>query len=183
MKKTIGKIINLLSKMWTALIVVLIIGIVLIRIVPLFFGYIPVVCESNSMAPSFYKGSLVYIDTNYDVNSMQKGDIIAFELLDGSKVTHRVYDITEDGIVTKGDANDNVDISPIRKSQIIGKNVYQVPFIGNFFRNQKLLVCVAIFLGAFKILLDKSSEWLLEEEDETNEENTKMGNNDSTCSN
>lgn len=181
MKKLIGNIINLLAKLWDALIIILIAGVVLIRIVPLFFGYIPVACESNSMAPTFYKGSLVYIDKNYDVNSIEKGDIIAFELSNGEQVTHRIHDITEDGIITKGDANDDVDISPISKSQIIGENVYQIPFIGNFFRNRMLLLYIGIFLAAMKILLDKVSGWLLENEEETNEEITEMDNTDTTC--
>lgn len=180
MKTFIGKIIDVLAKTWTAFIFLLVIGVALIRIVPLFFGYIPVVCESNSMAPAFYKGSLVYIDKNYDVNFIQKGDIIAFELSDGKKVTHRVYDFTEDGIVTKGDANDDVDISPVRKSQIMGENVYQIPFIGNFFRNQKLLICVAVFAASLKIFLDKLSGYLLADEVITDEENTKMEHTDST---
>ena len=90
MKKVVGKIIDVIAKIWDGVIILLIAAVVIIRIVPLFFGYNPVVCESNSMAPTFYKGSLVYIDKNYDVDSIKKGDIIAFELSNGEKVTHRV---------------------------------------------------------------------------------------------
>lgn len=180
MKKGIGKIIKFFSILWDKILCLFVAGLVLIRFVPMIFGYIPIVCESNSMAPSFYKGDLVYIDKNYDVDSIKKGDIIAFELSKEDKVTHRVYDITENGIITKGDANDVVDISPISKSQIIGENVYQIPFIGNFFGNYKLIISIAVFAAALKIFLDYMSNWLLDDEVGINEEKNKMDNTNST---
>lgn len=166
MKKVAGKIFENLARIWAALVVAGAIGLVLIRWAAVPFGYEPIWCMSNSMAPTFHEGSLCYIDTKYDVNTIEKGDIIAFMLSDGSQVTHRVHDITEEGIITKGDANEDVDISPISKEQIIGENVFQIEYVGNLFKefpNQLLFSMVIFALTVWKFL-DVLSDLLNDEE-------------------
>lgn len=155
MRKTVGSFLKVIDNIWDLILVLAIVGLLLLRFAPMLIGYVPVVCLSNSMAPAFHEGSLCYIDTNYDVNSIEVGDVIAFELSNGSRVTHRVHDITDSGIITKGDANDDADISPISREQIIGENVYQIEGIGEFFRSfpNKLLICTVIFALCFKVLL------------------------------
>lgn len=168
MKKIIGKIINVISSLWETILFICIIALLLLRFAPIPFGYMPVVCESNSMAPTFYKNSLCYVDKNYDVDSIREGDILAFQLSNGELVTHRAYEITDEGIVTKGDANEDVDISPITKEQIIGENVLQLEYIGALFQGKNgipsmLLIYSAVFAIALKFLLDIIANSLLEE--------------------
>ena len=166
--KTIGKIFNVIENAWDNIILIVAIGLLLIRFAPLVFGYTPVVCLSNSMAPTFYENSLCYIDTNYDVSTIKKGDIIAYALSNGSQVTHRVYDITEEGIITKGDANEDVDIAPVSESQVLGENVLQIPMIGTLFRGfpNKMLITLIGFAFGVKLFLSVGGKIFLEEEGE-----------------
>lgn len=157
MKKTVNKIMKILSRVWSVVVIIGIIGIFAMRWAGEPFGYKAIWCMSNSMAPTFHEGSLCYIDTNYDVDSVEEGDIIAFSLSDGSQVTHRVHSINEDGsIITKGDANDDVDISPIVKEQIIGENVLQIEYLGNLYKPfpNMLLISVVGFGLCVWILLE-----------------------------
>lgn len=168
MKKVVGKILDILTRIWGSLVVIGAIALLIVRWVPVPFGYEPIWCMSNSMVPTFHEGSLCYIDTNYDVDTVEKGDIIAFRLSNGSEVTHRVYDVTEDGIITKGDANEDVDISPISKEQIFGENVFQIEYIGNLFDESPnmLLISIAAFAIGGWLLLWILTELLNDEEAE-----------------
>lgn len=172
MRKVAGKMVRILARMWSALVAAGAIGLILIRWATVPFGYQPIWCMSNSMAPTFHEGSLCYIDTNYDVDAIKEGDIVAFALSDGSQVTHRVYDVTDEGIITKGDANEDVDISPISKEQIIGENVYQIEYVGNLFQGfpNMLLFNIVFFALVTWKLLDTLSDLMNNEaaEDEKN---------------
>lgn len=182
MKKIIGKIINMIASLWETILFICIIALLLLRFAPMPFSYMPVVCESDSMAPTFYQNSLCYVDKNYDVDSIREGDILAFQLSNGELVTHRAYKITDEGIVTKGDANEDVDISPITKEQIIGENVLQLEYIGALFQGKNgmpsmLLIYSAVFAIALKFLLDTIANSLLEESNnQKNNEKTEETN-------
>lgn len=182
MRKFLGNMVNFLACLWRNVLFVVVIALLLLKWGPVPFGYDVLVCKSNSMAPEFHVGSLVYIDKNYDTDSVEVGDIIAFTLNDGSKVTHRVNAITEEGIITKGDANEDVDISPISKEQIFGENVLQLEYIGNVYKDfpNMLVISVGGSAFAFLLLLDLLAKWLLGE-DEKDEEKEKVALVD-TCS-
>jgi signal peptidase len=117
------------------------------------------------MAPEFHEGALCYIDKNYDVNNINVGDIIAYKLSNGTLVTHRVHAITDAGIITKGDANNNVDFAPITKEQIVGENVLQIEQLGNLFKDfpNTLLISTIVFAASAMLMLDITSSILLEE--------------------
>ena len=61
------------------------------------------------------------------------GDVITF-LPEGDKIptTHRIIGYTEDGYVTKGDANNVKDTVPISKDRVLGKVVGHYPGLGKF---------------------------------------------------
>ena len=166
MRKKIGNAVKIIGKIWNVIVFTGAIILLALRFVPVLFGYEPIWCMSNSMAPAFHQGALCYVDTNYNTNAIETGDIIAYQMADGSLVTHRVYDITENGIITKGDANENVDFAPIVKEQIIGENVLQIEYIGNLFKGfpNILLISIIVFAVAVMMSLDILSSLLLEEE-------------------
>ena len=85
---------------------------------PNLFGYTFFEIVSGSMSPQIEKGDMIIVklDTDYKV-----GDIISFKDND-SIITHRIVQINDDNIVTKGDAN-NTEDNPITKNQVIGKTV------------------------------------------------------------
>ncbi|MHC5375422.1 signal peptidase I [Enterococcus sp. LJL120] len=130
-----------------------------------FFGYRFMTVLTNSMAPNpekpeltdgFTSGSVIIIQ-QVNPETLQDGDIITFYPVPGnteSYLTHRVVETMDnlDGeegffIQTQGDANTGADI-PISGSQVVGKVVLTIPFIGNFLNFVRdNLVVVAIFLA------------------------------------
>ena len=107
------------------------------------------IVTSGSMKPTIDVGSVVVIDTN---SIVQNNDIITFTMKD-SIITHRLVDISNDEYITKGDANETIDPSYIKKDDIIGKVILAIPFIGyilTYFRNHLILF---IFLIVSLVLI------------------------------
>lgn len=128
----VGKVI---SKICNILIIVFMIVAVLtagILIVPRFFGYQMYGVLSGSMEPYFHVGSVVFVDTKATTEDVQDGDPITFYLEDGNIVTHRIVEKDTDNrqFITKGDANESEDISPVPFERLIGKAAFSIPMIG-----------------------------------------------------
>jgi signal peptidase len=86
---------------------------------------------TGSMEPAIPVGSIVVIKpANSD--TLKIGDIICFKVETESPttVTHRIINITDQGFITKGDANEDPDQWIVKKENVIGKAVFTVPFIG-----------------------------------------------------
>jgi len=99
------------------LLIVLIIGFVLYNQM-IFFA----VVGSGSMEPAFKKGDLILMQ-NVNVE-VEDGDIIMFKTPSVlTPVTHRVIDVSDTGILTKGDARRSRDDWVIKDEQIQGKAV------------------------------------------------------------
>lgn len=80
------------------------------------------VIGSGSMAPTFEKSDLILMQ-NVDVE-VNVGDIIMFETPTVlNSVTHRVVGISENGIITKGDAKQRKDDWVVKNDQILAKAV------------------------------------------------------------
>ena len=123
-------------------------------------GLRPLSVMSGSMEPSIKTGSVALIETNLtDFNDIEKGDIITFDI-GGSLVTHRAVDITEDGIVTKGDANNAKDPWTVTDDNYYGKELFSVPYIGFLivFIRQHIIVTVLVIAAVLltaKILKER----------------------------
>lgn len=92
---------------------------------PMPFGYGAAVVLSGSMEPTFSKGDLIIVK---ETTELQQNDIVVFE--DGSSlIVHRIIDIGEETITTKGDAN-YADDGPISASVIVGKVLFWIPNAG-----------------------------------------------------
>ena len=78
------------------------------------------------------KGDIVIIK-DIDVNDVKKGDVIRYRM-DGYFVVHRVVMISEDKeglyFITKGDNNSDIDLYPVRPSQVDGIVKIDVPYVG-----------------------------------------------------
>ncbi len=120
------KILNKIINVTTTLIIV--IG--LIFLVLCAIGITPYVVLSGSMEPKVPTGSLCFINEHVKYENIKAGDVIAFKMDDGTLVTHRVIEITNEGIVTKGDANNNNDAVVTTASNYVGKNIGSIPFAG-----------------------------------------------------
>ena len=110
---------------------------------------------SNSMEPKMKVGDLV-VTKKIEMNDLKKQDIIAYRR-DDIVVTHRIIDINEkgNGLITKGDNNVYADSGEIIESQVLGKVILNIPFIGyiySFIRIYSLWIC--IFILVFGCLLN-----------------------------
>lgn len=98
------------------------------------FSYVVV---TGSMSPTMPVGSLVYV---YKSNAYRKGDVVTFKNKTNQIVTHRIFDIEEGKMITKGDANSRPDLEMISKKQVIGKSFFAVPHIGLVLLNFKKIM-------------------------------------------
>jgi len=89
---------------------------------------------SGSMWPELKKGDLILIKGIDGKEEINIGDVIVYSNIKGFTI-HRVIEMNEDSLVTKGDAN-NVKDSPIKYEEIIGKALtinekpLRIPFLG-----------------------------------------------------
>lgn len=125
MEKTLKVIKALLNALMT---IILIVGIAFILL--FIIGIEPFVVESGSMEPTIMTGSISFINKHYKYEDVKENDVIAFSMLNGKKVTHRVISITDEGFETKGDNNDMSDGISTTKSNFIGKNIFSIPKAG-----------------------------------------------------
>jgi len=95
------------------------------------FGWRVDAVFSGSMEPALKVGS-VEITKPFDPNDIQAGDIITFRSPGNPElvVTHRVAAITDQGFITKGDANKDNDELVVPPQNVIGKVVFHIPYVG-----------------------------------------------------
>ena len=108
------------------------IGIIVIMLflIPRFFGIRPYIVLSGSMEEEIKTGSVAYVDTKVKADEIKEGDIIAFNM--GTRqVTHRVVSINSDKtFTTKGDANNVIDANSVKFSSCLGKTIFSLPYLG-----------------------------------------------------
>lgn len=108
--------------------------------VPNLFGNIFLSIQSDSMAPTFEKGDMIFDKEVKDPSTLQVGDVITFwTIIDGQRVlnTHRIVEI-EGGdsfiyFYTKGDNNNLVDGLTVHESEVVGKYSSKIKGLGNVF--------------------------------------------------
>jgi len=118
--------------------------------------------QTGSMSPTLSVGSLCVVDHHTDFNTIQNGDIIVFKISDSTVVTHRVVKITENGLVTKGDANNAEDAGYVTQDNFVGKNIFVIPKLGFvilLIRNPRGIISV-VFITIGIIMLSMFIEHL-----------------------
>lgn len=127
-----------------------------------YFGIEHYVVMSGSMEPKIHTGSMAYVKNISDPEIIKEGDIIAFQ--NGKiSVTHRVVDKNDEEkyFITKGDANEKNDVSPVKYEDLIGLTEFTVPYLGYFIyylqtTSGKLLFLSVIFFEiALKYLIEQ----------------------------
>ncbi len=101
-------------------------------------GYTPMVVKSDSMAPTFEKGDLIFIK-KCDTTKLEVGDIICFHTIIDNEYalnTHRIKEIAAQGdarsYTTMGDNNQGIaDQHIISDGDIVGKYVGHLSKMGN----------------------------------------------------
>ena len=122
-------------------------------VVPRVIGMQSYAIISGSMEPAYPTGTLVYAEP-IDGASLQPGDVAAF-WRDEDVIVHRVEknNAEEGELITKGDANADLDIRPVPYQHVLGRIVASVPFVGYFLMALdstpgKLLLGWIVLIGA-----------------------------------
>lgn len=141
---------------------------------PNLFGYALFEVISGSMSPSIEKGDLIVVDVDSGYN---EGDIITF-ISDGAFITHRVIDIDDNVVITRGDANNSVD-NPVSKDKIIGKVLKIIPNFGLWIKilttpKVTVSIVITIFLIMFSFSYIKDDKEKIEEHKKVEEMEAKI---------
>ena len=177
MKKFLNVIKAVINALMTLIIIIGIIFGVLY-----FIGIVPYVVKSGSMESVVKTGSLCLVNKHVNYEDVKVNDIIAFSISSGEKVTHRVVEITDEGLITKGDANSFPDGITTTEDNYIGKNIFSIPKLGFFVmwvqtaRGRIVLITIIIVLLILAFCTDdkkekKKSNVETEDKDDNNKNN------------
>ncbi len=118
---------------------------------PMPFGIGVSVVLTGSMEPTLSANDLVFVKES---DTVAVGDIVVYQS-GNSLVIHRVMEVGEDFIVTKGDANNAAD-EPIALTDVKGVMTAAIPAVGAVVRLAKRPVVVIAVLIAAVVLTELS---------------------------
>ena len=109
------------------------------------FGYSVFTVATGSMEPTISQNDIVIVKKTNDI---KVNDIVTYEK-DGNYITHRVISMSDDTLVTKGDANNTNDIS-IPRTSLVGKviNIFEKGGVW-----QKIFTTPSVIIMMFVTLL------------------------------
>jgi signal peptidase len=84
--------------------------------------------RSESMKPAINLGDVVILGP-VSTDGIKPGVIVTYEL-GKNLITHRVLSIDGDTLITKGDANETPDPSPVKLSQVKSRYLFKIPYVG-----------------------------------------------------
>jgi signal peptidase len=113
-------------------------GAAAILVLPRLLGWQTVTVMSGSMAPAYAVDAVLAIDPVSPAD-LRVGDVIAFQTEAARPMTtHRVVAIEHGSgglaFLTKGDANEDPDSTPVAASDVRGRVVFGIPHLGLFVR-------------------------------------------------
>ena len=134
------------------------IGIIaIIAILIIIFSPSPMIVLSGSMVPIMMPGDIILI-TPVNTENIRVNDIITFAQTGrGGVVTHRIISETVEGYQTKGDANEDNDKVIVQESDVIGKTIFVIPYVGylpKITKDPKIFFIVVI-IPALLIIIDE----------------------------
>ena len=127
-----GKVLPALCNIFGTLLLAAVIALCVPLTVPIAMGYQVYDVISGSMEPAIPVGSAIYVQS-VDPAEIVVGDVVAYQDENGV-IAHRVTlnsSATQE-LITKGDANEVEDFSPIPYRDVIGKVEASVPVVGAF---------------------------------------------------
>lgn len=127
------------------------------------FGYEAYIVTTDSMKPSISSGDVVIVK-EVEEQELDKGDIITFTK-NGETNTHRITNIEEkEGekyYTTKGDNNNVEDSEKVKFSEIIGKQIITIPYLGkiiNALENKVIFLVIVLIILILYFLRIKQIE-------------------------
>lgn len=128
---------------------------------PMPFGYGAAVVLSGSMEPTFSTGDLIVVKEQKDY---AVDDIVVYQEAN-ILVVHRIVDINEDEVITKGDAN-NAEDAPIQAASIKGKVLVAIPGVGTVVNFVKSPIGTILVVAAAVALIEVPRRREKEKDDE-----------------
>lgn len=116
---------------------------------PTLFGVGVAVVMSGSMSGEIEVNDLVVVQES---DSYKKGDVITFDS-GNSIVTHRIVEVTDEGFVTKGDANNTEDSGTVSLDKVQGKVVAVIPKLGAVINFMRSTLGMLTIVGAVIIII------------------------------
>ncbi|MFV0529542.1 MAG: signal peptidase I [Lachnospiraceae bacterium] len=119
------------------------------------FGYKAYIVLSDSMSPEFVAGDYI-IDKMSPYEEIESGDIITYVLETNTIITHRVTEISPEGITVQGDSNDNVDETLVTADNYIGTQTYMIPGIGKLLvklQTPLVLIVIGVLMALYLLYL------------------------------
>ena len=87
--------------------------------------------ESGSMEPTIPTGSLCVVSSHAKYENIELGDVVVYiRKSDNKRIIHRVVEITEEGMITKGDANSATDGLSVTADNLYAKELLHIPYLG-----------------------------------------------------
>lgn len=161
-KNTIKKVFSSIGKIINIILIVILIILLIFNIynlisrsffdndMPKFFGFASAVVVTGSMSGAIEIGDYIIIK---EAKQYKEDDVITFKQ-NNMLITHRIIEVTEEGYITKGDANTAPD-DMIEYEQIEGKVVLIIPKVGKVVDFIKtpfgILVILALVLLIFGV--------------------------------
>lgn len=111
-----------------------------------FLGYSIFEVATGSMSPTLKVGDWILIKKS---SSYQVGDIITYQETD-YYITHRIIEINDTNVITKGDANLVAD-NPISKDNIKGKYIMTLvglPIVVSILSNPQTMISIILIFGS-----------------------------------
>lgn len=120
------------------------------------------VIQSGSMEPTIPTYSVCLVTTQVDYDDLSVGDIVVYtRQSDGKQIVHRIVDITDAGVVTRGDANQTDDGVSVMPDNLYAQYIAHIPCGGrviNAIRTPTgcaIIVTIVAILIAWNIIEDK----------------------------
>jgi len=137
-----------------------------VSVFPITGNFKIMIVQSGSMQPEIKMGSIVAVkphSTSSGQADYKIGDVITFQIAKNKEpITHRIYDIKvvggEPRYITKGDANNAPDQREVSQREIIGKVLFNIPYLGYVvdFAQKPIGFSLIIIIPALIIIFDEA---------------------------
>ena len=99
-------------------------------------GFRPFILKSESMEPIYTKGSLCWVNTRVDLDSVEVGDVLVYRSPANTLVLHRLVekersdDTSSLPVTMQGDANSMSQDVTLSSINFIGRETFTIPRLG-----------------------------------------------------
>lgn len=109
---------------------------------------------SGSMEPNIPTWSLCVINARTPYEAIEVGDVVVYNRRsDNLRIIHRVIEITDGALVTKGDANQVADGPSVTPDNLYGKYLFHIPGVGRVLYLAKTPAGIAVTAAVIVALL------------------------------